>query len=75
MCTSEFIIADVSVRSPAVLLFSKLNKIFFGYFDPDFFFFKIMKINNFQREITGISAKKGALVTRKLMYLNRVKNA
>ena len=45
----------------AVLLFSKLSKLFFGYFDPDFFFL-IMKINNCQGDLADVSAKKEALV-------------
>ena len=43
-----------------VLLFSKLNKIFFGYFDPEMSF-TIMKNNNFKGELTDISAKKEVL--------------
>ena len=43
-----------------VLLFSKLNKLFFGYFDPDFFY-NIVKINDFRGELDDISAKKEAL--------------
>ena len=39
----------------AVPPFSKLNEIFFGYFDPDFFL-KIIKINNFRVELTDNSA-------------------
>ena len=45
-----------------MLLFSKLNKLFFGYFYPDKIFFKIMKMNNFQGELTNISAKKETLI-------------
>ena len=42
----------------AVLLFSKLIKIFFGYFDPENIF------SDNENEITDISAKKEALPTR-----------
>ena len=45
-----------------MLPFSKLNKIFFGYFDPDFFF-EIIKINNFRGELTDNSAKNEALLS------------
>ena len=45
----------------AVLLFSKLNKIFFGYFDLEKIFLD-NEINNFQGELTDISAKKAALI-------------
>ena len=38
----------------AVLLFSKSNKIIFGYFDPE----KILKINNFRCDLTDVLAKK-----------------
>ena len=43
-----------------MLLFSKLNKIFLGYFDPEKIF-QIIEINNFQGDLTDISAKKEAL--------------
>ena len=45
----------------SVLLFSKLNKIFFGFFDPGNIFLD-KKINNFRGELTDISAKKEVLV-------------
>ena len=51
-----------------MLPFSKLNKMFFGYFDPDFFL-KIMKINNFRGELTDSSAKKEALLDNKLLHM------
>ena len=38
----------------AVLLVSKLNDFFWGYFNPDEVF-NILKINNFQGEFTDIS--------------------
>ena len=44
------------------VLFSKLNKMFYGHFDP-VFFLKIMKINNFQGELPDVSAKKEALLS------------
>ena len=44
----------------AVLLFSKLNKIFFGYFDLEKIFLD-NEINNFQGELTDVSAIKAAL--------------
>ena len=47
-------------QSGSVLPFSKLNKTFFGYFDPENIF-KILKINDFRGEITDISAKIEAL--------------
>ena len=49
--------------SHSVLLFSKLNKIFFGYFDPENILFQIIKINNFRGDFSSadISAKKEAL--------------
>ena len=43
-----------------MLLFSKLNEIFFGYFDPEKIFLD-MKINNFQGELTDFSAINEAL--------------
>ena len=43
-----------------MLPFSKLNKILFGYFDPEKIFLD-NKINNFRGELTDISAKKEAL--------------
>ena len=46
-----------------MLLFSKLNKMCFGYFDPEIFY-QIMKINNFRGDLTDISAKKEALMIR-----------
>ena len=45
------------VWAQPVLLFSKLNKICFGYFEPDFFF-QIMRINDSWGELTDSSAKK-----------------
>ena len=48
-------------RWTAVLPFSKLKKIFFGYFDPEHVF-EIMKINNFRGELTDISAKRNTVV-------------
>ena len=59
--TSASTLLPVHLQYYPVLLFSKLNKIFFGYLHPEFFF-KIMKINNFQGDLTDISAKKEALV-------------
>ena len=50
--------------SPAVLLFSELNKRIFGYFDPENIILQIIKINNFRGDLTDNSAKKEALVTR-----------
>ena len=51
-----------SSASAAVLPFSKLNKTFFGYFDPE----KVILDNEnnwyFRGELTDISAKKEALV-------------
>ena len=44
-----------------MLLFSNFNQMFFGYFDPDFFY--IIKIIIFRGELTDISAKKEALNT------------
>ena len=44
----------------AVLLFSKLNQIFIGYFDPEMLF-SIMKITTFRGDLTDISALKEAL--------------
>ena len=46
----------------SVLPFSKSNNFFGGFFDPECFFFYIMKINIFRGELTDISAKKEALV-------------
>ena len=42
-----------------MLLISKLNKIFFGYFDPE----NILLEKNNRGDLTDISAKKEALVT------------
>ena len=39
-----------------VLLFSKFNKMFVGYFDPENFILD-NKINNFRGDLTDISAK------------------
>ena len=44
----------------AVLLFSKLNKFFFGYFDPKNMFSN-KKINNFRGALTNVSARTTAL--------------
>ena len=44
-----------------MLLFSKLNKKYSGYFDPKKIFFQILKINNFRCDVTDILAKKEAL--------------
>ena len=44
----------------SVLPFSKINKIFVGYFDPGNIFL-IIKIINFQGDLTDNSAKKEAL--------------
>ena len=44
-----------------MLLVSKLNKLLFGYFDPEKYF-EIIKITNFQGELTDISAKIAALM-------------
>ena len=60
VCLWRSLSSSAGMERLAVLLFSKLNKIFFGYFHPDFFF-KIMKINNFQGDLTDISAKNEAL--------------
>ena len=49
-------------RTPAVRLFSKLKKCFFGYFDPEFLY-EIMKINSFRGEPTDNAAKKEPLDT------------
>ena len=46
----------------AVLLFANFNKMFFGYIDPEMFFFNIMKINDVWGDLTDISAIKEALV-------------
>ena len=43
-----------------MLLFSKLNKICVGYFDPDFVL-ELVNTNNFQGELTDTLAKKEAL--------------
>ena len=50
-----------------MLLFSKLNKIIVGYFDPEKGFFYIMKINYFRGELTDNSALKEALVSMHLV--------
>ena len=44
-----------------VLLFSRLNKLFFGYFYPEKYFFYIIKINKFQGDIE----ERGAVVAVK----------
>ena len=44
-----------------VLLFSKLNQLFFGYFDPVNMFL-IMKINKVRGDLTDISVEIEALV-------------
>ena len=61
---------DIDARSRSVLLLSKLNKIYFGYFDPEFFFL-IIKIIIFRGELTDISAKKEALVFSRLCSVRR----
>ena len=43
--------------SEPVLLFSKLNEIFFGYFDQKINF-RVVKLNNVQGDLGDISAKK-----------------
>ena len=43
--------------------FSKLNKIFFGYFDPLNFIFLIINTNNFRGDLTDNSVKKDSLDT------------
>ena len=55
----------------AVLPFSKLHKIYFGYFYPERFL-KIMKINAFRGDRTDISAKKEALACRGTNYVINV---
>ena len=66
--SSVAVSADTSVKSP-VLPFSKLNKIFFGYLDPE----KIFLDNGnqqFSGNLADISAKKEALqITLKINYL------
>ena len=47
---------DTSIVRWSVLLFSKLIKLFFGYFDPVKYFL-IVKINNFRGDLSSISAK------------------
>ena len=49
------------VHPQPVLLFSKLNKVFFGYFDPENDFFQMIQINNCRGDLTDVSAKKEAL--------------
>ena len=44
-----------------MLLFSNLNTIFFGYFDPENIFLQIINIIDFRGDLTDISAKKEAL--------------
>ena len=46
----------------AVLPFSKANKTFFGYFDPENYFLDCGKKSNFRGDLTDNSAKKDALV-------------
>ena len=53
-----------------MLLFSKLNNIDIGYFGPVKFFFRIMKINNFWRDITDILVKNEALVSNVALNQN-----
>ena len=48
-----------------MLPFTKVDKMFFGYFDLDCFL-GTMKINNFRGELTDISAKKEALLAKLL---------
>ena len=48
-------------KRASVLLFSKLNIIFFGYFDQDFFYFIIMKTKKIRGDLTDALAKKGTL--------------
>ena len=43
-----------------MLLFSKLNQIFIGYFDPEMVFY-IVKITDFRGDLSDISALKEAL--------------
>ena len=53
----------------AVLLFLKSNKMFFGYFFLDKFFYKIMKINNFRDDLNDNSAIKEPLSIRQCTFL------
>ena len=51
-----------------MLLFSKLNNFFFGYFDPDKFFFQIIKTNNIRGDLTDISAKKALVAYNEFIF-------
>ena len=51
-----------------MLLFSKLNKISFGYFDPENIILD-NKINNFRGDLTDISAKKEALLFDPVIFI------
>ena len=58
-------------HTSTVLLFSKLNKIFFLDTLIQNIFFEIMKLTNFRGELIDISAKKEALVDS-MLYLTTV---
>ena len=54
----------------SVKFFSKLNNLFFGYFDPINSFF-ILKINNFRGGLSDISAKTATLDLISASFLSR----
>ena len=49
--------AVASDRTPCSVLFLKLNKMFFGYFNLEKFFFNIMRIHILKIELNDISAQ------------------
>ena len=51
-----FVSCRVQILQWPLLLFPKLNKIFVGYFDPEYALFGLRKINNFQGDLTNILA-------------------
>ena len=53
----------------AVLLISEINKLLFGYFDPEKICFQIMRIPNFWGDQTGVSALTEALHPRRFVIL------
>ena len=53
----------------AMLLFSKLNKAFIGYFDPEDIFLKILYINIFRDGVTDISSQEEALIASSVKIL------
>ena len=48
-------------------LFLRLNQLFLAYFDPESFFFKIMKMTNCRGDLTNISVEKKTTANHSLL--------